>query len=127
MRPAGTSPAPAVVAQAPPIVPKVFVTDPTEGPFQVGGQSFTFVKHVQNLHVETSGDDSTVEWWELRDAAGNVVYRRQYPVAFENGTFADTENVDARPLKANLGQGILVEGGELPSAPQGARGFRSSG
>ena len=118
-RPASTSPAPPVAAPAPPIAPKVVITDQMEGPFRVGGQSFIFVKQVQSLHGETSGDDSTVEWWELRDAAGNAVYRRQYPVGFENGAFADTENVDARPLKANFGQGILVEGGELPSPPQG--------
>jgi hypothetical protein len=118
-RPASTLSAPPPVAQTPPIVPNVIITDQTEGPFRVGDQRFTFVKHVQSLHGETSGDDSTVEWWELRDAAGNAVYRRKYPVGFENGTFTDTENVDARPLKASLGQGVIVEGGELPSAPQG--------
>ena len=119
MPPASTSPAPTAASQPHPIVPKVVVSDQTEGPFHTDDQSFTFVKHVQSLHGETSGDDSTVEWWELRDAAGNVVYRHKYPVSFENGAFADTENVDARPLKASLGQGILVEGGELPSVPQG--------
>src|SRR5215469_3384025 len=72
-QPASTSPAPPAVAQALLIAPKVVIIDQTEGPFRVGGQSFTFVKHVQSLHGETSGDDSTVEWWELRDATGNAV------------------------------------------------------
>jgi hypothetical protein len=85
------------------------------------------VKHVQSIEGNTSGDDSTVEWWELRDAAGKADYRRRYPVGFENGTFVETENVDARELKASLGQGILVEGGELPSAPNGDGGSRFSG
>jgi hypothetical protein len=121
-QPATTSPVPPAAAQAQPIaqtVPQVVVSDHTEGPFHVGGQSFTFVKHVQGVGGHTSGDDSTVEWWELRDAAGAVVYRREYPVAFENGTLAETEDVDARALKASSGQGILIEGGELPSAPNG--------
>jgi len=120
--PATTSPLPPAAAQAQPIartVPQVVVSDHTEGPFLVGGQSFTFVKHVQGVGGHTSGDDSTVEWWELRDAAGAVVYRREYPVAFENGTLAETEDVGARELKASFGQGILIEGGELPSAPNG--------
>jgi hypothetical protein len=121
-QPATASPAPPAAAQAQPTaqtVPQVVVSDHTEGPFHVGGQTFTFVKHVQGVGGHTSGDDSTVEWWELRDAAGAVVYRREYPVAFENGTLAETEHVDARELKASFGQGILIEAGELPSAPNG--------
>lgn len=121
-QPASTSPAPPAAAQAPPTahtVPKVVVSDHTEGPFHVGSQNFTFVKHVQSIEGNTSDDDSTVAWWELRDAAGNAVYRRQYPVGFQDGAFDETENVDARELKASFGQGILIEGGELPSAPNG--------
>jgi len=121
-QPATTSPVPPAAAQAQPIaqtVPQVVASDHTEGPFNVGGQIFTFVKHVQGVGGHTSGDDSTVEWWELRDAAGKAVYRREYPVAFENGTFVETDDVDARELKASFGQGILIEGGELPSAPNG--------
>jgi hypothetical protein len=86
-QPASTSPAPLAAPQAQPIaqtVPKVVVADHTEGPFQVGGQSFIFVEHVQSVEGQTSGDDSTVEWWELRDTAGKAVYRRQYPVGVEN-------------------------------------------
>ena len=121
-QPVTTSPVPPAAAQAQPIahtVPQVVVSDHTEGPFHVGGQTFTFLKHVQGVGGHTSGDDSTVEWWELRDAAGAVVYRREYQVDFENGTFVETEDVDARELKASFGQGILIDGGELPSAPNG--------
>jgi len=121
-QPASSSPAPPAAAQVQPLpqaVPKVVVSDQTQGPFSVGGQSFTFVKHVQGIDGKTSVDDSTVEWWELRNAAGSALYRRQYPVGFEGGTFVDTENVDVRELKTSLGQGILVQGGELPSEPNG--------
>jgi hypothetical protein len=120
--PATSSPALSVTPQAQPAsrpVPELVASDQTQGPFHIGGQDFTFVKHVQGINGKTSGDDSTVEWWELRDSAGNAVYRRQYPVDFQNGTLDETESVDARQLKANLGEGILVEGGELPSAPDG--------
>src|SRR5713226_4856587 len=108
--------APAAVTQAS-TSPKVVVSDVTEGPFRVGNQSYTFVKHVQKIEGSKSADDLTVEWWELRDASGKPIYRQQCPVNFANGTFADTEDVDARELKASLGQGILLYGGGLPSAP----------
>jgi hypothetical protein len=91
--------------------------DQTEGPFHVGTQSFTFVKHIQKIDGSKSPDDSTVEWWELRDANGKAVYREQYGVSFENGTFTETEGVGARELKTKFGQGILVDGMSLPSAP----------
>src|SRR5260370_5175360 len=121
-QPATTSPVPPIAVQIKPIaqaVPKVVASDHSQGPLHVGGQSFTFVKHVQGIEGKASGDDSTVEWWEFHDAAGNAIYRRQYPVTFDHGTFAETENIDARELKTTLGQGILVEGGELPSTPNG--------
>lgn len=91
--------------------------DQTEGPFHVGTQTFTFVKHVQKINGSKSLDDSTVEWWELRDASGKAAYREQYGVAFENGTFSETEDVGARELTTKFGQGILVDGMSLPSAP----------
>jgi hypothetical protein len=115
--------APPPVKEAPAAVnpastsPKVVVSDVTEGPFRVGDQSYTFVKHVQKVEDLKSGGDLTVEWWELRDVTGKPVHRQQYPVNFGDGTFANTEDVDARELKASLGQGILLSGGELPSAP----------
>ena len=120
-QPAATSQA-LPVAEVRPVsqtVPKLVASDHMQGPFHVGGQSLTFVKHVLSIEGKTSDDDSTVEWWELRDAAGNAIYRHQYPVGFQSGSFDETENVDARELKASFGQGILVEGGELPSAPNG--------
>jgi len=97
--------------------PHVEISEKTEGPFHVNGQAFTFVKHMQKIAGSKSPDDSTVEWWELRDSAGKSVYRAQYGVNFQNGTFEETEDVDARELKTKFGQGILVDGQSLPSAP----------
>jgi len=102
---------------APTAAPRLLAADRTEGPFHVGTQTFTFVKHVQKIKGSKSPDDSIVEWWELRDVNGKTVYREQYGVSFENGTFSETEDVGARELKTKLGQGILVDGMSLPSAP----------
>lgn len=75
------------------------------------------MKHIEKIKDSTSPDDASVEWWELRDAAGKALYRQQYGVQFQNGSFEDTEDVTARELKTKFGQGILVEEGSLPSAP----------
>lgn len=58
-----------------------------------------------------------MEWWELRDANSKAVYRKQYGLNFQNGRFGETEDIGARELKTKFGQGILVEGQSLPSAP----------
>src|SRR5713101_9926119 len=63
-QPAPASPAlsvPASVQPAAQTVSEVVVSDHAEGPFHVGGQDFTFVKHVQSIEGKTSADDSTVE------------------------------------------------------------------
>lgn len=123
-----TTPVAVVPAQSPalatvsgtnstPTPPKLVASDVTQGPFQLGDQSFTFIKHVQTIESSKSPDDSTVEWWELRDRAGRAVYRQQYGLNFQDGTFADTEDVGARELKARFGRAILVDGAALPSAP----------
>src|SRR5438046_2124991 len=78
---------------------------------------FTLVKHIQKVQGSKSPDDSTVEWWELRDASGNPAYRQQYTVAFQNGALQETDDVGARELKTKFGHGILIEGGFLPAAP----------
>lgn len=75
------------------------------------------VKHVEKIKDSKSPDDATVEWWELRDSTGKAVYRQQYGLEFQNGSFADTEDITARELKTKFGQGILLEGSSLPSAP----------
>lgn len=97
--------------------PRLVASDETQGPFQIAGQTFTFVKHVQKIEGSKSPDDSSVEWWELRDAGGKAIYREQYKPSFQDGRFNDTEDVGARELKTKFGQGILLDGMSLPSAP----------
>jgi hypothetical protein len=97
--------------------PALLASDETQGPFHVGDQIFTFVKHVEKIQGSKSSDDTSVEWWELRDASGKAVQRQQYGLSFQNGAFDETEDVSARELKGKFGQGILVDGMSLPSAP----------
>lgn len=109
---------------APPVTPlstteKTTATEKAEGPFQLGDQSFTFVKRILSIDRQPHNpDDETVDWWEIRRGSGSVVYHQAYgPVTFESGTFAETTWVDARALKTQFGKGLAVEGEDLPSAP----------
>lgn len=97
--------------------PPLLASDDTQGPFHIGDQSFTFAKRVQKIQGANSTEDATVEWWELRDASGKPVYHQQYTLSLQNGRFDDTEDVGARELKTKFGQGILIDGQSLPSAP----------
>lgn len=112
-----SSPSSTATQQASSTPAKLLSTEETQGPFQIAGQTFTFVKHMQSIEGSKSADDSTVDWWELRDASGKAVYRQQHPVTVDNGRIEDTESVGARELKTKFGQGILVDGLSLPSAP----------
>src|SRR4051812_42676813 len=111
-----TTPAAAVPTQSAD-APLLVASDEMQGPFHIGDQTFTLVKHIQKIQGSKSPDDSTVEWWELHDASGIPVYRQQYTVAFQNGALQETGDVGARELKTKFGHGILIEGGSLPSAP----------
>lgn len=123
--PAPAQHAPAPVTAAPAVKPvslpppKIVTVERRLGPFQLQNQSFTFVEHVQSIDHQPHDPDSdeTVEWWELRDAAGSAVYHQQLAVELQGGSFAETESVGARLLKTKQGEGILVDGGFLPSAP----------
>jgi hypothetical protein len=123
---AAQAPAPRTPAPTPTVKPvsipppKIVTFDRTLGPFPVQNQSFTFVEHVQSIDRQPHDPDSdeTVEWWELRDTSGNPVYHQQLGVDLQGASFGDTESVGARLLTTKLGQGILVDGSSLPSAPE---------
>jgi hypothetical protein len=96
--------------------------DESVGPLHVSGQTFTFVKHVRTTGGPKPAEpkpvgEATVEWWELRDAVGKTVYRAEYGYTVQNSRFDTTEDVGARELKTKSGQGILIDGQGLPSAP----------
>ncbi|HZP02385.1 MAG TPA: hypothetical protein VFD30_19035 [Terriglobia bacterium] len=77
-------------------------------------RNYRFVTRVQSTPATK---EETVEWWELRDAEDHVLYRQAYPVAFQNGTFESTVDVSASSFTGKGGGGILIQGMDLPSAP----------
>src|SRR5207248_7353051 len=82
-QPSQSQPSQSQASAAPPLL----ASDETLGPFHVADQIFTFVIHVQTIRGSKSSDDTSVEWWELRDASGKAVQRQQYGLNFQNGTF----------------------------------------
>jgi hypothetical protein len=100
---------------APP--PKVTDTEKSQT-LLIAQQEFRFVTHTKSIQsTATQPADETVEWWELRDATDKVLYRESYSVAFQNGTFDNTTNVNASSFTTSQGSGIIVSGLDLPSAP----------
>ena len=107
------SPSPPVAApksDAPP--PKVSVSDRSQT-LIVAQQTFRLLTHVQSIGT----GEETVEWWELRNAKDHVVCRQSYPVTFTNGSFDWMVSISAKSFTTPQGGGILIEGGEEPSAP----------
>jgi hypothetical protein len=100
-------------SDAPP--PKVSVSDRSQT-LIVAQQTFRLLTHVQSM---AGAGEETVEWWELRNANDHVVYRQSYPVTFTNGSFDWMVSVSAKSFTTAQGGGILIEGGEEPSAPDG--------
>jgi len=83
-------------------------------PLQLADGTYHFVTRTQR--IERTGEETT-EWWELRDASGAVILRRNYAIAINAHGFEETELVEAHAFSTKLGSGVLVEGMSLPSAP----------
>jgi len=98
-------------SDAPP--PKASVSDRSQT-LIVAQQTFRLLTHVQSM---AGAGEETVEWWELRNAKDHVVYRQSYPVTFTNGSFDWMVSISAKSFTTPQGGGILIEGGEEPSAP----------
>lgn len=98
-------------SDAPP--PKLVVSDRSQT-LMVAQQTFRLLTHVQSI---AGTSEETVEWWELRNAKDQVVYRQSYPVTFTNGSFDWMVSISAKSFTTPQGGGILIEGGEEPSAP----------
>jgi hypothetical protein len=79
-----------------------------------------FRKRVPQIRGQKGIQDSTTEWWEIRDASGKVIIRDDVgePKLTDFGDFEETEEVTATAFHADGGDGILVEGASLPSVPR---------
>jgi len=81
-------------------------------------QEFHLVTHRQSIPATAKlPADETVDWWELRDSKDKVLYRESYAVAFQNGQFESTTEISANAFDSKQGGGIIVQGMDLPSAP----------
>ncbi len=106
---------PATTADA--SAPKTIASQRSES-FTVAQHTFRMIIHVQRIAgAKPHEEDETVDWWELRNEKDQVVYRESYPVTFQNGGFESTVGISAKSFTTQQGGGILVHGGELPSAP----------
>lgn len=124
--PAAPSSLPSVPVGAPTSdgpAPKVVVSERSQN-LVVAQQTFRLLTHVQSIPATS---EETVEWWELRDAKEQVLYRESYGVEFENGSFANTVAVNASSFTTKQGSGILVQGMDLPSAPDSGGWLRVFG
>jgi hypothetical protein len=84
----------------------------------VGNEQYYFVTRIQQLPaVPGRPREETTQSWEIRDSHANPVYHRDYPVKVVRGSFDSTLDVQATAINTKLGKGILVQGMELPSAP----------
>jgi hypothetical protein len=90
----------------------------------VAQQTFHLLTHVQSI---PGTSEETVEWWELRDAKEQVLYRESYGVEFDNGSFASTVGINASSFTTKQGSGILIQGMDLPSAPDSGGWLRVFG
>ena len=109
---------PAPVARPKGSPPKIEVKEETTQ-LKAGAETLTFVKREHQLIGQKGLQDASTEWWELRDPAGKVIYRENGgpPKLGEFGDFESTTEVSASSVHADGGDVILVEGMELPSAP----------
>jgi hypothetical protein len=84
----------------------------------VGGETYYFARRIQQLAATTQRPlEETVEWWEIRDAKANTLFRRKYPVVARRNGFESTIDVQATAINTALGKGIMLQGEVLPSAP----------
>jgi len=109
---------PAPVARPKVSPPKLEVKEETTQ-LKAGAETYTFVKREHQLVGPKGVQDASTEWWELRDPAGKVVYRESGapPKLTDQGDFEETSEVSASSAHADGGDVILVEGMQLPSAP----------
>jgi hypothetical protein len=88
-----------------------------QGPFTVAGQRFNAVLHYKCFPGKSGLDSRTLVSLEIRDATGEIQYRKSFPYAVEEGAFTDICSAGVRPLRGSSGKGFLIEWGCLPSAP----------
>lgn len=96
-------------------------TEQRLGPFSLSGTDYILVLNKKKRPAgSTQESGATVTAMEIRDSAGNVVYKRTFPYQPDETEFSDAWSVSAGLLSGANGSGLLVSYDEdsEPSAPE---------
>jgi hypothetical protein len=91
------------------------------GPFSIAGRKYTVELQTRKVGPGSTGfQGDTVVGMEIRDAAGAVQYRKEFPYVEATGDLIDTWSVSALLLSGTNGTGLLVSYDTYsePSAPE---------
>jgi hypothetical protein len=95
------------------------------GPFAIAGQNYEVVMHEKRLaNVSDPVPVTTLAALEIRDAAGNVVYQKAFPLAIEQGRFARAITASAQLASGKTGAGLVLLYREL-GTPGKTNAFQS--
>jgi hypothetical protein len=118
---AAASPSPSFPRQSQATTPVSGTQDLDEqrGPFAIGDQNYTVVLHLKRLSAPSDPLFSqTLGSLEIRDAAGNVVYEKSFPVALAAGRFQQNVSASVERLSGNTGAGLAIRYTEQEASSQ---------
>ncbi len=97
--------------------PRLEDVDERDGPFVVGGKSFTIVHHYKRLPGKNGPDAQALASLEVVGAGGTVEHHESFPYSIERGEFSESCSADVERLDGSNGKGFLIDSQCLPSAP----------
>jgi len=94
-------------------------TEQQRGPFAIGEQNYTVVLHIKRFVAATSQQFAqTLAGLEIRDAAGNLMFEKSFPLALAAGGFQQSVSASLERLSGKTGAGLVVHYIEqTPSIP----------
>jgi hypothetical protein len=78
------------------------------GPFAIGGQNYAVVLHEKRLSIVGEPLAETLATLEIRDAAGDVSYRLDFPYTIEQGHFQQNLSASAEIISGKTGTGLII-------------------
>jgi hypothetical protein len=88
-----------------------------KGPFAMGEQNYTVLLHEKRLAA--AADPllaQTLVGLEIRDAAGNVAYEKNFPLAIAAARFQQSVSASVERLSGNTGAGLMIHYAEQAAA-----------
>jgi hypothetical protein len=92
------------------------------GPFALGGQNYAVVLHEKRLADARELRGETLAAVEIRDVAGNVSYRKDFPYSVEQGHFRQSLSASAESVSGKTGKGLILHYREQTGASQTNKG-----